>query len=219
MARRIIHDPKEITRNPAGLEKCRGLTATRNRFPLGPANVMHARVRRRAFRIRAAEPEPAANMAAVTSYQGGSPREEVPDSPVIDQPQLVVRPQEIRILDGTIWVLNQAVEPHNGRRDFVIHPLLVTRTEALSVRQQLNPRFRLMLDQRSCPSSWCGSSIGVPGGMSALDRRHEASYRRFRRRFRPSPATNCHCGRREPHGVLDTSPSEYRNFRLVNGKG
>src|SRR6185436_7977487 len=89
---------------------------------------------------------------------------------VIDQPQLVVRPQEIRILDRTIWVLNQAVEPHNGRRELVIHSRLVTRTEALSVRQQLKSEIWPDARSKELPEFWCGSSIGVPGGMSISTR-------------------------------------------------
>jgi hypothetical protein len=56
---------------------------------------------------------------------------------VIDQPQLIVRPEQIRIPDRAIEVLNQAVEPDDPRREFRIHLQHIHRREASGVRQEL----------------------------------------------------------------------------------
>ena len=91
---------------------------------------------------------------------------------VIDQPQLAVRPQEIRILNRPIWVLNQAVEPHNGRRELVIDPRLRDAVGAARTAESTSPSSPSLL------------AAGVTGAVAVRD----ADIVRLRRRLDLSTA-------------------------------
>src|SRR6185503_18306684 len=61
--------------------------------------------------------------------------------PMVDEPQGPVRPQEIRVFHGAVWILHQAVEPHDRRRQLRINARPIYRPEAPRIRHVLEPQI------------------------------------------------------------------------------